>query len=244
MDEVIFVPETSDLEHLKWLQETVNSTQYYSIHPSIPPAKDSRSIFIKIDGDVVFIQDNVIRQILETSFQNPERSLVSGNVVQQPVVARFQNRPVVAVAQYDAESRNSQCDKTQKYTIGKGCAYLSSSDSASDSASTSGRNSPVLSHAQQHEAFLDRLEHSDLHSYKFPQGKPSSDISGVSTIVSNIESDEESEDPAFLLRSSTVLINAKGVVSHYDENAVMDELDASDILDRYRNYAMKHVCYR
>lgn len=240
MDEVILVPETSDLEHLQWLQETVNSTQYYSIHPSIPPTTDSRSIFIKIDGDVVFIQDNVIRQILATRFENPERSFVFANVVQEPVVAKFHNRPVVAVAQYDVESRNSQCEKTRKYAIGNGCAVLSSSDSAS----TSGSNSPVLSHAQQHKVFLDRLEHSDLHSYKFPLGNPSSDISDVSTIVSNIESDEESDDPTSLLRSSTVLINAKGVVSHYDENAAMDELDASEILDRYRNYAVKHVCCR
>lgn len=94
-----------------------------------------------------------------------------------------------------------------------------------------------LSQAQQHISFLHHLERGELQNYKFPLWKnPPGTVSDAFIVLPNGNNTMSSS-------KQNVLIDGKGVVSHYDDAVGAQGLDSTDILDRYRKYAEEHICY-
>lgn len=112
--------------------------------------------------------------------------------------------------------------------------------------------------AQQHYSFLHHLELGDLNRYKFPLWvNPTEPVStnfgcfwgkDVRALrdVFGFKSDEE------IYKSWTgsdedrpnVTIDGKGVASHYSSKQGVEGLDETDLLERYRAYALERVCRR
>ncbi|EED18365.1 conserved hypothetical protein [Talaromyces stipitatus ATCC 10500] len=260
LDEVVFIPETTDREHLEWLYETVNKSESYSIRPYFFPAADTKDIYIKIDGDVVYIEDNVIPTIINTKLQHPETGIVSANVIHQPAVAEFHRRAGVVLPQLLDIKSLSQDSKTSGRNWIPFLSYWrnmleswfcqqrpapSSSSSiylVSNSASATEQYT-WLSQAQQHNSFLHHLERDELQSYKFPLWKnPPGEISGAFVVLPG-NSNASNINSSTLSQQRDVLIDGKGVVSHYDDAAGKEGLDVTNILNRYRKYAEDHACF-
>ncbi|EEA24604.1 hypothetical protein TMatcc_007708 [Talaromyces marneffei ATCC 18224] len=253
LDEVIFIPGTSDRRHLEWLYETVNKSESYSIHQSLP-AVDAKNVYIKIDGDVVYIEDNVIPAIVNTKLKHPDTSLISANVIHQPAVAEFHRRPGVVLPQSLDNESSSQDSKTsserswnpfwpdwrnmlKSWFASK--MHCPSHSTLSKSTNATEKHAWTFQ-AQQHNSFLHHLERGELQTYKFPLWKnPPGEISGAFIILPNNNNNNDTTNSS----QKNVLIDGKGVVSHYDDTAGLEGLDATDILGRYRKYAEEHICF-
>ncbi|OKL62467.1 hypothetical protein UA08_02696 [Talaromyces atroroseus] len=216
LDEVVFIPETAEPMHLEWLDETVNKSDSYSIQPSwqeLPflnndgESNKSHHLYVKIDGDVVYIEDNVIPTIVNTKLQHPKMTLVSANVIHQPAVAKFHRRPGVVVPQlFDFDSwtastsyeQDNQREPTLLYwknvltmqwqgwlrRAGRlpGSADAFSTPAASASLLGDTERYAWVAQAQQHNSFLHHLERGDmdLQRYKFPLWiNPPEEVSGA-----------------------------------------------------------------
>jgi hypothetical protein len=250
LDEVVFIPETRDRRHLEWLYETVNKSDSYSICQSFP-AVDAKNVYIKIDGDVVYMEDNVIPTIVNTKLQHPDTGIVSANVIHQPAVAKFHRRPGVVLPQLldmkslNQDSRTSSGRSWNPFwpywrNMLKSCfsnkPHFPSKSTKSRSANAAEKYA-WLSQAQQHNSFLHHLERDELQTYKFPLWKnPPGEVSGEFIVLPNGNNNT-------VLSQKNVLIDGKGVVSHYDDIAGVEGLDSTDILDRYRKYAEEHICF-
>ncbi|KAI9683414.1 MAG: hypothetical protein M1829_005486 [Trizodia sp. TS-e1964] len=100
LDEVQFLQKTLDEEDIKYLDELVSKTDgytkvllkgeidYHALHFSNAYEHLQRNtIYVKIDDDVVFIQDNAIANIVKLKSEHPEYLLVSANVVNSPLLS-------------------------------------------------------------------------------------------------------------------------------------------------------------
>lgn len=240
---MVFIPETSGPRHLEWLYETVNNSVSYSISQSLPAA-DAKNIYIKIDGDVVYIEDNVIPTIVNTKLQNPDTGIISANVIHQPAVAEFHRRPGVLLPQLLDTDSLSQDSSERSWNpfwsywrdMLKSWFPVEAHPTTSNPASTT-EEYAWLSQVQQHNSFLHHLERGELQTYKFPLWKnPPGEVSGAFIILPKGNSTTGSS-------GKNVLIDGKGVVSHYDDTAGLEGLDETDILDRYRKYAEENICF-
>lgn len=251
---MVFIPETSDERQLEWLYETVNKSDSYSISQSLPAA-DAKNVYIKIDGDVVYIEDNVIPNIVITRLQNPDASIISANVIHQPAVAEFHGRPGVLLPQLLDTNALSQDPRTSSerswnpfwpYWRDMLKSWVSNKPNSVSHPSTSKPASAEetyawLSQAQQHNSFLHHLERDELENYKFPLWKnPPGDLSGAFIVLPNGKNNNNNNTRS---AGKNVLIDGKGVVSYYDDAVGVDGLDSTDILDRYRSYAEEHICF-
>ncbi|OAA34324.1 hypothetical protein NOR_08540 [Metarhizium rileyi] len=98
LDEVIWLQRTSDEEDLTLLDRLLESEPQYS-RRTIDGGADAHNfansydvidndyMYIKIDDDVVFIEDNAIRSIVCTKLTRPDIYVVSANVVNQPMIS-------------------------------------------------------------------------------------------------------------------------------------------------------------
>ncbi|GME49707.1 uncharacterized protein LTHEOB_5097 [Neofusicoccum parvum] len=97
LDEIVFLARTNDTADLAWLDARVAAVpQYqrrnltgfeYHNYTSAWDGIEPGSLYIKIDDDVVFIEDTAIPALVETKIEHPEYFLVSANVVNQPPLA-------------------------------------------------------------------------------------------------------------------------------------------------------------
>ncbi|GAM33272.1 hypothetical protein TCE0_003f00053 [Talaromyces pinophilus] len=243
LDEVVFVPKTSDPRHLEWLYKTVNKSDSYSISQYLPAAA-AKDVHIKIDGDVVYIEDNVIPTIVNTKLQNPDTGIISANVIHQPAVAEFHSRPGVLLPQLlDTDSLNQDSSERSWNPFWPYWRAMLQSwfpieaHSTTSKSANATENYAWLSQAQQHNSFLHHLERDELQNYKFPLWRnPPGEVSGAFIVLPNGNNTAVSS-------GKNVLIDGKGVVSHYDDTVGLGGLDATDILDRYRKYAEEHICF-
>jgi hypothetical protein len=110
--------------------------------------------------------------------------------------------------------------------------------------------------AQQHYSFLHHLELDELHRYKFPKWSNPADVSpnllcfwdadadavqsrilhGSSYIPSG--SVQDGNDPT----KRNIVIDGNGLAAHYSADAGAEDLDSTDILQRYQAYAKEMVC--
>lgn len=81
---MVFIPQTNDTASLEWLASIVQKTSAYSVWTSPADAygkMNSRTLFVWLDGDVVFLEDHTIPTIVRTMLDNPDSLMVSANVM-------------------------------------------------------------------------------------------------------------------------------------------------------------------
>lgn len=110
--------------------------------------------------------------------------------------------------------------------------------------------------AQHHYSFLDHLESDTLNRYKFPLWKNppeavtstfgcfwGKDAAALRGVYAQNSGDELSR--AWTASDGShpkITIDGKGLVSHYSAELAPNGLDATDLLERYRAYALEKVC--
>lgn len=248
-------------------------------------------LYIRINGDVVFLEDHTIPTIVKTKLDNPAALMVSANVINEAVLASLHSHPGVALPylpelyHIEQPSRsNSQALQDWRasnlpqwqgpadFRVQKGFTppfeghrWLLPAEMHSDqdpiATSTYTDTGPTMQDwtvsAQQHYSFLDHLESNTLDRYKFPMWtEPTEPISqnfgcfwgnDVQALRDIFKKGLSNED---LLNSWTrpdgtrprVIIDGKGLVSHYSADAGANGLDSTDLLDRYRAYAKEKLC--
>ncbi|KGQ12586.1 hypothetical protein BBAD15_g1665 [Beauveria bassiana D1-5] len=97
IDEVIWLRRTEKEEDLEFLQKLLDSESRYSKRDvdrteasgfaSAYDGMDDDTLYIKIDDDVVFIDDDTILSMICTKLTHPEYYIVSANVVNQPMIS-------------------------------------------------------------------------------------------------------------------------------------------------------------
>ncbi|KAJ5143058.1 uncharacterized protein N7515_001845 [Penicillium bovifimosum] len=293
LDRVVFVPQTEDAISMEWLYSIVNQTSAYDISsPGNEPewkALKKNVMYIRIDGDTLFLEDNTIPTIVKTKLQNPESLIVSANVINEAALTSLHSHPGTALPYlpelYHVEQpprsesqlkpgwRASNLPRWQgpsnfKVNKGfeppyKGHRWLLSPNAKSGqdpiAASIYTDTGPTLQDwtvgAQQHYSFLHHLENNDLARYKFPiwvnptesisenfgcfWGKDAAAVHHFSNETGRRSSSSrhESSDP-----SPHVIIDGKGLVSHYSAEQGAAGLDTTDLISRYRAYAQERVC--
>ncbi|KAJ5096234.1 hypothetical protein NUU61_005590 [Penicillium alfredii] len=296
LDEVVFVPQTEDTASLDWLMSLVDQTPEYIMSGSGTErdwnVAEDNVMYIRIDGDVVFLEDHTIPTIVKTKLNNPSSLMVSANVVNEAALASLHSHPGVALPYLPELHRteppsqaNSQLSQdwrasslplwqgSPSFRVGKeftppfeGHRWLLPTAAGSDlgpiAESVYTDTGPSLSDwtvaAQQHYSFLYHLEAGDLGHYKFPlwidPTEPTSEHFGCfwgndAQALGNIFQHGDSS-PDELLQSWTtpddthphVVIDGKGLVSHYSARQGASGLDSTDLLNRYRAYAQEKVC--
>ncbi|KAJ5207146.1 hypothetical protein N7491_002222 [Penicillium cf. griseofulvum] len=294
LDQVIFVPQTDDAVSMEWLYSIVNQTPEYAIfsrgyEKEWEVAKDN-VMYIRIDGDVVFLEDNAISTIVKTKLDNPSTLIVSANVVNEAALASLHSHPGTALPYlpelYDVKQpsrsksqlkhdwRASSLPRWQgplSFKVHKdfeppfkGHRWLLPGDAGSDrdpiARSVYTDTGPTLHDwtvgAQQHYSFLHHLENNDLGRYKFPiwvdPTEPISDNFGcfwgndavdLHRIFRNDNQNGSSRNWHMPDGSRPhVIIDGKGLVSHYSARQGAAGLDATDLITRYRAYAQEKVC--
>ncbi|KAJ5683158.1 hypothetical protein N7462_006323 [Penicillium macrosclerotiorum] len=100
LDQVVFIPQTEDPVSLEWLNSLIRQTPEYAISP---PGQDmdwkiaqDNVMYIRIDGDVVFLEDHTIPTIVKTKLENPNSIMVSANVVNEAALSSLHSHPGVA----------------------------------------------------------------------------------------------------------------------------------------------------
>ncbi|MCJ1256202.1 hypothetical protein MMC24_004022 [Lignoscripta atroalba] len=95
LDEIIFVVKTGDEDDLQYLEELLQKNPKYSsydanggdLYSGMWDVCEKGVMYVKIDDDVLFIEDSAIHSIVKRKFQEPDLLLVSGNIVVQPAFA-------------------------------------------------------------------------------------------------------------------------------------------------------------
>ncbi|KAJ5806977.1 hypothetical protein N7474_010569 [Penicillium riverlandense] len=101
LDEVVFIPQTNNTDSLDWVADIVEKTSAYSMSAAgneedWEVAKNN-VMYIRIDGDVVFLEDQAIPTIVKTKLDNPDSLMVSANVVNEAAVASLHSHPGIAL---------------------------------------------------------------------------------------------------------------------------------------------------
>ncbi|KAJ5225164.1 hypothetical protein N7468_006389 [Penicillium chermesinum] len=101
LDKVVFIPQTDDKASLEWLYSIVSRTEEYAIAPSGHEMDwkiaHGDNMYIRIDGDTVFMEDHTIPTIVKTKLDNPDTLMVSANVINEGALAALHSHPGVAL---------------------------------------------------------------------------------------------------------------------------------------------------
>ncbi|KAG0156508.1 mitochondrial-processing peptidase subunit alpha protein [Penicillium digitatum] len=293
LDQVVFVPQTDDAVSMDWLYSIVNQTPAYSISSrgyemEWKVAKDD-VMYIRIDGDTVFLEDNAISTIVKTKLDNPSTLMVSANVINEAALASLHSHPGTALPYlpelYDVKQpsrsksqlkhdwRASSLPSWQgplNFEVPKdfeppfeGHRWLLPRDTGSGrdpiARSIYTDTGPTLHDwtvgAQQHYSFLHHLEHNDLGHYKFPMwvdpNEPTSENFGcfwgndAAHVHRMFRNNQKGSSHNWQMSDGSrphVIIDGKGLVSHYSARQGATGLDATDLITRYRAYAQEKVC--
>lgn len=291
---MVFIPQSNDTASLEWLASIVQETSAYSVWTSpadIYRETNSRTLFVWLDGDVVFLEDHTIPTIVKTMLDNSDSLMVSANVINQAALEALHSHSGVALPylpellhqasaaaqlppEADLDWRTSNLPLwtgPEDFRVLKGFAppgnkhhWLLSDDEQVDrtpiSTSMYTTDGPGFTDwtvkAQQHYSFLHHLELDQLHRYKFPKWSNPADISpnllcfwdadanavqskilhGSSYIPSGFV--EDANNPT----KRNIVIDGKGLAAHYSADAGAEDLDSTDILQRYEAYAKEMVC--
>lgn len=93
LDEVIWLARTNKTQDLMWLDKMVATSSSYRRKNITYHGGDYRTsydlvqngtMYIKIDDDIVFIEDTTIPTLVESRLSHPERFIVSANIMNQP----------------------------------------------------------------------------------------------------------------------------------------------------------------
>ncbi|KAJ4270548.1 hypothetical protein NW762_002236 [Fusarium torreyae] len=101
LDGVIFVERTKDVEDLnllnkllesedayeKWQVEMANEDNFSNGFGNSYDRVEDNVMYVKIDDDIVFMEDSVIPSIVKKKVDHPEYYIVSANVINQPLLS-------------------------------------------------------------------------------------------------------------------------------------------------------------
>ncbi|KAI4226058.1 MAG: hypothetical protein L6R36_003462 [Xanthoria steineri] len=95
LDEVIFLARTADVGDLLYLDHLVNSTAGYSrrnvtggsTYGQAWEVAERGTMYIKIDDDLMFIEESAISSLIATKVAHPEHLLISSNTINSPRLA-------------------------------------------------------------------------------------------------------------------------------------------------------------
>ncbi|KAI9373975.1 hypothetical protein BJX61DRAFT_532740 [Aspergillus egyptiacus] len=193
LDRVVFIPQSNDTRSLEWLTSAVEQTSSYSISHdsefSLTADTYDNTLFVWIDGDIVFLEDHTVPTMVKTKLDHPDVLLVSANTVNQGPLEALHSHPSIAlpyipepqVVRSSAESSNwrassfSRCEAPAESQTHDYRWVLSDDEDFEHTPigmSIYSETGPGLEHwtvkTQQHYSFLYHLELGDLHRYKFP----------------------------------------------------------------------------
>lgn len=200
LDQVVFTPQTNNSVSLDWLNSLVEQTPAYTMTPSGRDmdwkVAEDNTMYIRIDGDVVFLEDHTIPSIVKMKLDNPSSLMVSANVVNEAAVAALHSHPGVALPYMPELNRPSKSPSENdwrpstlphwegpaNFRVQKGFTppfnghrWLLPEDSDDQdpiASSVYTDTGPTLQDwtvgAQQHYSFLNHLEADELSRYKFP----------------------------------------------------------------------------
>ncbi|KAF4338927.1 hypothetical protein FBEOM_7190 [Fusarium beomiforme] len=105
LDEVLWVVNTNNKDDLRYLEEEIlasNPERYKKVHPDeiasvytykhIWKLLDRGKYYVKIDDDVVWIDDDAIPTLVTHKYKNPKDWVVSGNIINNPPLGFFHMR--------------------------------------------------------------------------------------------------------------------------------------------------------
>jgi hypothetical protein len=104
LDEVIFAINTDNEDDLAYLEKLLTTHPRYSKHVAQgqydqrwwfgnwEAVSDPNAIYVKIDDDVVFIEDDTIGRVVTRLVENPNYFAVSANVVNNPALSWVHGR--------------------------------------------------------------------------------------------------------------------------------------------------------
>ncbi|KAG8672332.1 hypothetical protein FPOAC2_05715 [Fusarium poae] len=103
LDEVLWIVNTDKGDDLRYLEQIIASNpRYKKIHPEeivgtytykyIWKLLDRGKYYVKIDDDVVWIDDDAIPNLVTRKIQNPNDLVVSGNIINNPPLGFFHMR--------------------------------------------------------------------------------------------------------------------------------------------------------
>ncbi|GFF56556.1 hypothetical protein IFM58399_10344 [Aspergillus lentulus] len=292
LDKVIFIPQSNDTASLEWLASIVQETSAYSIWTSpanIYRETNRRTLFVWLDGDIVFLEDHTIPTIVRTMLDNSDSLVVSANVINQAALEALHSHSGVALpylpelhqasaaAQLppagDLDWRTSNLPAwtgPKDFRVLKGFAspankhrWLLSDDEQVDrtpiSTSMYTTDGPGFTDwtvkAQQHYSFLHHLEWNELYRYKFPKWSNPTDVSpnllcfwdaDANAVQSNILPSSSYVPFGFVedanKSSKRIVIDGKGLATHYSADAGAEDLHSTDIFQRYEAYAKEMIC--
>lgn len=130
LDEVLWIIRTDSEADQKYLHDLVEATPEYvsrivrtkeeRIYRNLYSDCRSDTIYVKIDDDVVFFEDHAIPAIVKRLVENPQYSVVSANIMNQPalawvhyhlnVVLPFAPEPEKPLAYQDLDTQHSNID--------------------------------------------------------------------------------------------------------------------------------------
>ncbi|KAK7610902.1 hypothetical protein IWX49DRAFT_625516 [Phyllosticta citricarpa] len=93
LDEVIFLARTTKQEDLEWLDALVTEEPAYTRidllfegidYASAYDVCENGTMYIKMDDDLVFMEDHAVATLVKTKIEHPEYFVVAANVVNQP----------------------------------------------------------------------------------------------------------------------------------------------------------------
>ncbi|KAF1981766.1 hypothetical protein K402DRAFT_398289 [Aulographum hederae CBS 113979] len=291
-DQVLFLARTDKKEDLDWLDVLVKTTPSYrrvnvsTIGDQYASAYDvceDGTMYIKIDDDIVFIEDSAIPTIAKLKYEHPEYFTVSANIMNQPSLS-WVHQHLGAIRPYLPELQ--QPPETPKPASGWKASALPRwqgpdnftvtddfvapyphhrwlpSDSIDDTpimTASYGAFSAALWHwtiaAQEHFSFFEHLEKNELWRYKFHHWDYFYQRMGIQFIAimgqdinraKPIDRDDEayfSEVVPKKLKRHAV-VDGRAVVAHYSFNPQIEGMSSTDILDRYRAYAIENICIK
>ncbi|CAF9934625.1 MAG: hypothetical protein HETSPECPRED_009296 [Heterodermia speciosa] len=96
LDEVLFVTKTTNVEDLEWLDQLIPTSKSYKKRILPDPGInfgmtwdifERGKMYLKIDDDVIFIDNTTVSELISTKRNHPEYLLVSANGINNPALS-------------------------------------------------------------------------------------------------------------------------------------------------------------
>lgn len=147
LDEVIFAVNTDDQDDLAYLETLLTRQPEYSKHLPVgdydarfwlgnwEAVSDRDAVYVKIDDDVVFVEDGTIESVVTRLVDNPHLFAVSANVVNNPALSWVHSRlgvyePYWPVRIFFPTKKRTHLLTASGLNHAKGCLCHTGNDSA------------------------------------------------------------------------------------------------------------------
>ncbi len=172
---------------------------------------DEDTIYLRLDDDIVYLEDGFIEEIIKFRIDNPSYFLVLGNIVNNAVC--------------DYHHKQSGALKTN-YNLNCNCL-----------CDLGWRNEQLA--FEKHNCFFENLENNNINQYKFENIKYSDrfSINAISWLGSEFKkfngSVEYGNEEVWLTQSRNNIIFGKKICCHYSFWITRDFLSKTNVLEKY-----------